>query len=292
MAYPSNSNTNINNELYANLVTAAQFAAYEQSIARQLITVFDAPMNAGLNLQVPIWSSISADLIADEAAASAKTTNTSSATITLKEHVVYHQITDQLRDSAYSNVFAQIGDQSGRAIAESMDKQVFDAMADGSAGFSTDLGSAGAELTPSLILKAAATLRSRKLTGPFFAVVHPAQAYALKDAMTKVIPYSGGPAAYPALSGVGEGILGGFYIGTLGGVQIFESALLTVDSSDDAKALVFTPGSTGHAMRGSVELNTLYLPANRATDVVLKAVAGAQVLQRTFGVAITADCVI
>lgn len=292
MSYPSVSNTSINSELFANLVTAAQFAAYEQSIARQLVTVFDAPLNTGLNLQVPVWSSIAAELIADEAAATVKTTNTTSATITLKEHVVYHQVTDQLRDSAYSNVFAQLGDQSGRAIAEGMDKQVFDACADGTYGFSTDLGSAGGELTPTLILKAAATLRSRKLTGPFYAVVHPAQAYALKDAMTKVIPYSGGPSAYPALSGVGENILGGFYIGTLGGVQIFESALLTVDGSDDAKALVFTPGAVGHAMRGSVEMNTLYLPANRATDVVLKAVAGAQVLQRTFGVAITADCVI
>jgi hypothetical protein len=292
MSYPSNSNTSINNELYANLVTAAQFAAYEQSVARQLVTVFDAPLNAGLNLQVPIWSSISADLITDEAAATAKTTNTTSATITLAEHVVYHQVTDQLRDSAYSNVFAQLGDQSGRAIAESMDAQVFAAMADGSTGFSTDLGSAGGELTPSLILKAAATLRQRKLTGPFYAIVHPAQAYALKDALTKTVNYSGGANNYPALSNVGEGILGGFYIGNLAGVQIFESALLAVDGSDDAKALVFTPGSTGHAMRGSVEMNTLYLPANRATDVVLKAVAGAKVLQRTFGVAITADCVI
>lgn len=294
MSYPSNNNTSINNELYANLVTAAQFAAYEQSIARQLITVFDAPMNTGLNLQVPVWSSVTADLIADESAATAKTTNTTSAVITLKEHVVYHQITDQLRDSAYSNVFAQIGEQSGRAIAESMDSQVFAAMADGTSGFDTDLGSAGAELTPSLILKAAATLRSRKLTGPFYAIVHPGQAYALKDAMTKVIGYNGTGAStgYPALSNVGENILGGFYIGQLAGVQIFESSLLAVDASDDAKALVFTPGSTGHAMRGSVEMNTLYLPANRATDVVLKAVAGAQVLQRKFGVAITADTVL
>jgi hypothetical protein len=292
MAYPSVSNTSINSELFANLVTAAQFAAYEQSIARQLVTVFDAPLNTGLNLQVPVWAGISSELIADEAAATVKTTNTTSATITLKEHVVYHQVTDQLRDSAYSNVFAQLGDQSGRAIAEGMDKQVFDACADGTYGFSTDLGSAGGELTPTLILKAAATLRSRKLTGPFYAVVHPAQAYALKDAMTKVLPYSTASASYPALSNVGESILGGFYIGNLAGVQIFESALLTVDSSDDAKALVFTPGAVGHAMRGSVEMNTLYLPANRATDVVLKAVAGAQVLQRTFGVAITADCVI
>ena len=288
MSYPSNNNTNINNELYANLVTAAQFAAYEQSIARQLITVFDAPLNTGLNLQVPVWSSISAQLITDEAAATAKTTNTTSATITLKEHVVYHQVTDQLRDSAYSNVFAQIGDQSGRAIAESMDSQVFATFSD----FTTDLGTAGSELTVSLLLKAAATLRNRKLTGPFYAVVHPAQAYALKDALSKVITYSGSGNQYPALNQVGENILNGFYIGQVAGIQIFESALIAVDGNDDANAGVFVPGAIGHAMRGSVEMNTLYLPANRATDVVLKAVAGASVLQPTFGVKILADCVI
>lgn len=288
MSYPSNNNTNINNELYANLVTAAQFAAYEQSIARQLVTVFDAPMNTGLNLQVPIWSSITAQLIADEAAATAKTTNTTSATITLKEHVVYHQVTDQLRDSAYSNVFAQIGDQSGRAIAESMDTQVFSTFSD----FTTDLGTAGSELTVTLLLKAAATLRNRKLTGPFYAVVHPAQAYALKDALSKVVTYSGSGNQYPALSNVGESVLNGFYIGQVAGIQIFESALIPVDGNDDANAGVFVPGAIGHAMRGSVEMNTLYLPANRATDVVLKAVAGASVLQPTFGVKILADCVL
>ena len=288
MAYPSANNTSINNELYANLVTAAQFAAYEQSIARQLVTVFDAPLNTGLNLQVPVWSSVSAQLITDEAAASARNTNTTSATITLKEHVVYHQVTDQLRDSAYSNVFAQLGDQSGRAIAESMDAQVFSTFAD----FTTDLGTAGSELTVSLLLKAAATLRNRKLTGPFYAVVHPAQAYALKDALSKVLTYSGSGAQYPALNSVGENVLNGFYIGQVAGIQIFESALISVDGNDDANAGVFVPGAIGHAMRGSVEMNTLYLPANRATDVVLKSVAGATAIQPSFGVKILADCLI
>jgi len=42
-------------------------------------------------------------------------------------------------------------------------------------------------------------------------------------------------------------------------------------------------------MRGGIDMNTLYLPAARATDVVLKAVAGAGVLQSTFGVKITAE---
>jgi protein-arginine kinase len=143
MAYPSGSTTDNNSELFAALVTAAQFAAYETSVARQMVTVFDAPYNAGKSLQVPVWAGIDAQLLTDEEAATVKTTNTTSASITLDEHVVYHMVTDRLRDSAYNDVMAQLGDQSGRAIAESMDKQVFGLFT----SFSTDLGpGAGAEL--------------------------------------------------------------------------------------------------------------------------------------------------
>jgi len=265
--------SSINSELFANLVTAAQFAAYENSVARQMVTVFDAPVNAGKVLQVPVWSGISAELITD--------TNTTSASITLGEHVVYHQVTDMLRDSSYSDVFTQIGDQSGRAIAESMDKQVFSLFT----SFSTEVGpGAGGEVTVDTLLKAAATLRSGKLTGPFFAVLHPRQAYNVKKQLANA-----GASTIPSLSAVGDSVLSGFYLGTVAGIQIYESGLITVDGSDDAIGAVFARTAIGHAMRGSVEMNELYLPKERATDVVLKAVAGAAILQNSHGVKITGD---
>ena len=273
--------SSINSELFANLVTAAQFAAYENSVARQMVTVFDAPVNAGKVLQVPVWSGISAELITDESAATAKDTNTTSASITLGEHVVYHQVTDMLRDSSYSDVFTQIGDQSGRAIAESMDTQVFNLFT----SFSTEVGpGAGAEVTVDTLLKAAATLRSGKLTGPFFAVLHPRQAYNVKKQLANA-----GASTIPSLSAVGDSVLSGFYLGTVAGIQIYESGLITVDGSDDAIGAVFARTAIGHAMRGSVEMNELYLPKERATDVVLKAVAGAAILQNSHGVKITGD---
>lgn len=188
-----------------------------------------------------------------------------------------------LRDSAYGNVMTDIGDNAGRAIAESLDTQVFSTFAN----FSSDLGSTSTELTVDLILKAAATLRARKLTGPFYAVVHPAQAYNLKKQLT----YSA-QTNIPQLSGVGESVLSSFYIGGVAGVQIYESSLVAADTTGGAtayKAGVFAQSAIGHAMRGGVDMNTLYLPKSRATDVVLKAVAGAAVLQSTHGVRITAE---
>lgn len=269
--------TAINSELFANLVGAAQFAAYEQSIARQLVTVFDMPANAGKVVQVPVWSGITAETITDESAATAKDTNTGSASITMSEHVVYHRVTDMLRDSSYSDVISQLGDQSGRAIAEAIDTQVFAQFGDFS-GSTTP-----AELTVDRIMKAVATLRGNKLTGPFYAVVHPGAAYNLK----KDLVGSSNPGA-AGLSNVGNTVLSNGYVGQVAGVQIFESALVPVTGSN-ATCAVFSVNGLGHAMRGTISMEEQRIAAARATDVVLTAVAGAKVLNSAFGVQLVCD---
>ena len=283
MAYPSNNNSSQNSELFAPLVVQAEYAAYENSVARQLVRVYDVPMNAGKVVQIPVWAAITAELITDESAATAKTTNTTAPTITLAEHVVYNQVTDMLRDSAFNDVMSQLGDQSGRAIAESLDTQVWSEFAN----LGSDLGSTSTELTTNLVLQAAATLRSRKLTGPFVMVVHPACAFNLKKQLT----YSA-QTNVAALSDIGNTVLGQFYIGQIGGVTIYESALVAADTTGGATAYknaVFAPNALGHAMRGGIDMNTLYLPAARATDVVLKAVAGATTINSAFGIRITSE---
>jgi N4-gp56 family major capsid protein len=280
--------TSINSELIATLVGQAQFAAYEQSVARQLVSIFDLPAGAGKTVQVPIWSSISAELISDEAAANVKTTNTTSASITLAEHVVYHRITNMLRDSASQDVFAQLGDQSGRAIAESLDSQVFslfDDVTGNTALITQSVGSAGADNTAQDIMKAAAILRGNKLTGPFYAVLHPKQAYGIKANLTAVT-------AYTSTSDVGNEALSMGYIGELAGVRIFESALVPVDASDDATGCVFAASAFGHAMRGTIDVAQQYMAKERATDLVLTGVAGAQILQASHAVRVVGDALV
>lgn len=268
--------TTSNDMLFSKLVAAAQFAAYENSVARQLVTVFDVPMNAGKIVQVPIWGGITANSSVSEGVApSAADTATNSANITLSEHVVYHQITDMLRDSSYSDVMAQLGDQSGRAIAESLDRQVF-------TGFNslTDTPNSGtpialANVTIDTIMDRVAELRSNKLTGPFYAVLHPKVANRIKKALT-------GSSSYTASGQFADSILANYFIGQIAGCQLFESALVPV-ASGNATCAIFAPTALGHAMRGSLEMETQRQAAARATDVVVKAVAGASVLQATHG---------
>jgi N4-gp56 family major capsid protein len=274
--------TTINSELFANLVTAAQFAAYEQSVARQLVTVFDAPANAGKVLQVPVWSAITAANITDESAASAADTNTTSASITLSEHVVYHKVTDMLRDSAYGNVMQQLGDQSGRAIAESMDTQAF-------AQFANLSGSATAIAVASFgkddIMDRVSALRANKLTGPFYAVIHPTAANAIKKALTASDNYA-------ASGSVADNILANYFVGQLAGCRIIESALVPYNAGTGvATCAVFSPSAMGHAMRGSIGMEEQRQAAARATDVVLTGVAGAAVLQASHGIIMNVDLV-
>lgn len=277
----SNNTTN-NSELFANLVTAAEYAAYEQSVARQITTVFDAPLNAGKVLQVPVWSAIAAELISDESAATAKDTNTTSALITLTEHVVYHRVTNMLRDSAYGNVMAQLGDQSGRAIAESMDAQAFAQFADLS-GDTTAIALASFDVDA--IMDRVAALRANKLTGPFIAVLHPLAANALKKALTATT-------SYQASGAVADSILSQYFVAQLAGCAVIESALVPYNAGTGvATCAVFAPSAIGHAMRGGIDMAEQYMAKERATDVVLTAVAGAKVLQASHGVIMNVDLV-
>lgn len=272
--------TTINSELFAPLVAAAQYAAYEQSVARQIVSVFDMPMNSGKIVQVPRWASISAANPGEGNVAVFSDTNTTSVNITLGEHVVAHRVTDLLRDSAFGDVLSQLGDQSGRAIAESMDTEVFNLFTN----FDEIGPGANAVVTVTHIMKAAATLRARKLTGPFVAVLNPKQAFALKRELA-----ANGGSNIPALSNVGEGVIMDGYIGTVAGVTVYESGLVAVDGSGDAVGAVFSPMAIGHSMRGSISLEAQRQAAYRATDVVLTAVAGASIIESTYGLKITSD---
>lgn len=287
MAIPGN-NSAWNDEFYANFVTDAEFAAYETSVSRQLCKLFQVPMNAGKVAQVPIWGQGTAQLITDENSATARNTTSTQALITLDEHVYFSQVSDMLRESAYGDVMSQLAEISGRAIGESLDTLAFSKFS----SFNSDIGSTTTELTTEVILKAAATLRGRKVMGPYFAVVHPNQAYYMKKTLTQTLPYSGA-AGLVNPSDVGNQVMVSGVIGSIGGVTIIESPLVaagaTTGGATTYVAGVFAPTALGIAERGGLNLQTLYLPQNRATDMSVVAVAGANVLQALHGVAITAE---
>jgi len=279
-------NTTINSELFQNLLVQAQFAMYENSIARQVATVFDYPTNSGKIVSVPIWAGITSTKPGEGVAPSAADTNTTSKTITLAEHVVYAEVTDFLRDSAQENVISSLGTQSGLALSEGLDNEVIN-LFDNSAGYNASgitqgVGAGGADNTVDHIMAAAAIIRSQKYTGPLFAILHPKQAYGIKKAMTAIN-------SFQANTLVGNTILNQFFIGSVAGVTILESSLVSVDASDDAIGAVFAPMAFGLAQRGGVTMEEQRNAAKRSTDLVLTAVAGAATLRPELVCLVTGD---
>lgn len=271
--------TSINSELFQNLLVQSQYALYENSIARAVATVFDYPVGAGKQVSVPIWAGITSSKPGEGVAPAAADTNTNSKTITLEEHVVYAEVTDFLRDSAQESVITGLANQAGLALAEGLDKELFSKFA---SGVTQELGAAGEELVVATLMKAAATIRSNKYTGPLFAVLHPKQAYNMKQALTATN-------AYTANTNVGNSILSQYFVGSIAGITILESALIQADGNGDVTGCVFAPQAFGIAQRGGVTMEEQRNAAKRSTDVVMTVVAGAGVLRPELAVNIIGD---
>ena len=274
--------TTLNSELFTALLGDAQFAAYENSVARQVVTALDYPANAGKVLQIPVYASISAADLTEGTAATAANTNTTSVSLTLAEIGTYFQVTDMLRDSAQRDVVGDLGFQAGRAIAEKMDTGVFANFS----SFDEIKSNVNAEVTVDDILKGVSELRSRKLTGPFYCILHPGVAYQIKKELSNA-----GAATIPALSNAGNTVLSQFYVGQLAGCIIIESALVAT-SGNNAVNSVFTPQALAHALRGGVRMETQRQASARATDIMMTAVQGSAILNQQFGVKLTGNKVI
>lgn len=273
-------NTTINSELFTALLAEAQFAAYENSIARQLVTAMDYPANAGKALQIPVYASVAATSLTEGTAPSAANTNTTSVALTLAEIGTYFQVTDFLRDSAQRNVVADLGMAAGRAIAEKMDTDVFLLFN----SFAASIGTEDSPITVDHLFECAAVLRAAKISGPLAAVVGPRQALQLKKAL-----YNAGGTVATA-SGLGSSVLERGFIGTVAGIDVYESALVysTFDTDGDAELNmvggVFAKSAIAHAMRGGIQMETQRQAAARATDIMMTAVTGQAILQNSHGV--------
>jgi N4-gp56 family major capsid protein len=280
--YNGSTNAGGMNDLFTNLLGDAQFAAYENSIARQIVTAFDYPTNAGKVLQIPVYSAVTAGALTEGTAPSAQASNAQAVSVTLSEIGSYFQVTDLLRDSAERNVISDLGLSAGRAIAEKMDTDVFALFN----SFSNSVGTQDSAITVDNLFDAIATLRGNKVTGPLFAVVGPRQALQLKKAL-----YNAGGTVATA-SGLGSAVLERGFIGTIGGCTIFESSLVKSDLDTDADTelnmvgAVFAPTALAHVMRGGVAMETQRQAASRATEIMMTAVVGQAILQNSHGVKI------
>ena len=264
-------------DLFANIIAQARFTAEEQSLMMGLVTQYEIGSQAGKTIQVPKYPAIVAGDLTEGTDMSSTTVSTSSVAITVGEVGAQVLLTD-LAAMGAGNPADELGTVLGNAIATKMDKDLI-ALFD---GFSASIGAAGAEITVADIFKAAATLRANKVTGVINAVVHPYQAYALKANLTNTF-------ANPNGGDLQNEAMRNGYVGTIAGVNIYESANVTIDGSDDAKGAVFAPEALAIAMKRDFQIEPERDASNRAFELNATAVYGVGELDDSYGVEILSD---
>ena len=264
-------------ELYTEIVAEALFVASEQSIMRGLVRNYSI-VGGGKSVEVPIYATVSAGAVSEASDLSNTAVNPSSVTITASEVGIMTTLTDLARNSASRNVAGDIGRLFGEAIATKIDTDIAALFT----GFSTEKGpGAGAELTIQDLFECAAELKTNKAPGPYYGVFHPKQIFNVKKSLTNTFV-----GRDTELSN--EAMRSGF-VGTIAGVQIFESSNIAVDGSDDSIGGVFSQDALGMAMMQDLKIETQRDASLRADEIVATAVFGVGELHDTYGVKLTAD---
>lgn len=259
-------------DLFANIIAQARFTAEEESLMLGLVTRYDIAGNEGKVIQVPKYPAITAAALTEGTDMTSTTVSTSSVDITVAEVGAQVVLTD-LAAMGSGNPAQELGTVLGNAIATKMDVDLL-ALFD---GFSTSIGAAAQEITVADLFKAAATLRNAKAQGDIFAVVHPFHAYQLKANLTNTFANpNGGDAQNTAMANS--------YVGTIAGIDIYESANIVIDGNNDAKGAVFSREALAIAMKRDFQIETQRDASLRAFELNATAIYGVGELDDTYGV--------
>jgi N4-gp56 family major capsid protein len=272
---------NSEGQLFENVTQSAQFTFNENALLRNLVTVYNMVGTPGLTASVPVWPRVTG-LTAITAGADLSNTDVAATAvdITAAEYGSMATIQDIVVESSPLAVAQDVGRVLGDAVAQAMDEVVVDLFTSAS----TDVGpGAGAEMTIDHILKAAATLRNNSvpMTG-LVAVVHPLAAYNLK----KTILNSGGQFSANDLANAAAR---SYYLGTVAGIDIYESASIDTDSGNDAISAVFHPAAIGMTLKRDLRIALQRDESIRGFEVVASAAFGAGILDQNKIVKITSD---
>jgi len=266
------STTTTLDDLFVSIVAQARYTAEEQSLLRNLVTVYNIDAQPGVTVQVPKYPAVTAADLTEGTDMTSTTVSTSSVAITVAEVGAQVFLTDMAAMGA-GNPADELGTVLGNSIATKMDTDVI-ALFD---GFSTSLGATTTELTAAYLFQAAATLRANKAPGRLVGVFHPYQVYALKANLTNTFANPNGGDLQNEAMRTG-------YVGTIAGIDIYESANVTVDGSGDAKGCVFAPEAMAMAMKRDFSIEPQRDASNRAWELNATAIYGVGELDDSYGV--------
>lgn len=263
-------NTTTLNDLLPSIVAEALFVASEKSIMRGLVRNYTLGAGQGKTVTVPIYPKQTAAALTEATAPSFTAISTDGAVLTVSEVGLAAQISDLAIMASASNVVADIGRLFGEAIARKMDTDILSNVANLNSG----VGGASTTATPALLFQAIAKLRAAgyDTSNDCAIVLHPNVAYDIASTLTSTF-------AAPA-SQVGNDALKNGFMGTLGGVPVYQSSLVNVagGTAGDYNCVVFHRDAFGLAMMQDIRIESQREATKRGFDIVGSAIYGHGIL--------------
>lgn len=280
-------NTTTLNDLLPSIVAEALFVASEKSIMRGLVRNYTLNAGQGKTVTVPIYPKQTAAALTEGTAPTYTAISTDGATLTVSEVGLTAQISDLAIMASSTNVISDIGRLFGEAIARKMDTDLMALFN----SFSGTVGGVSTTATAALLFQAIAKLRSEgyDTANDCAIVLHPSVAFDVASTLTSTF-------AAPA-SQIGNDALRNGFMGTLGGVPVYQSSLvpqstLSSNASGDFGCGVFHKDALGLAMMQDIRIESQREATKRGFDLVGSAIYGVGELYDGAGILATFDSTI
>jgi N4-gp56 family major capsid protein len=253
------------NDLLPSIVAEALFVASEKSIMRGLVKNYTLNAGQGKTVTVPIYPKQTAAALTEGNVVTFTSVTTNGATLTVAEVGLAAQVSDMAMMASSSNVVSDIGRLFGEAIARKMDTDLLSNVGSLNAG----VGGANTVATAALLFQAIAKLRSAgyDTSNDCSIVLHPNVAYDIVKDLTSTF-------AAPA-SQIGNDALRNGFMGTLGGVPVYQSSLVnSAGSTGDYNSVLFHRDAFGLAMMQDIRIESQREATKRGFDIVGTAIYG------------------
>jgi len=278
------------NDLLPTIVQEALFVANERSIMRGLVKNYSLAPAQGKTIQVPIYPVQTAAAVTEGDEVTNTAVSTDVATFTVGQVGLRTIVTDLALQASASNVVADLGQLFGNAIAKKIDQDLMGKFE----SFTTNvIGSSSTTITAALVMQGLTKLKNAGVpTDGIACVLHPSIAYDLKAALT-----AQGNAAFTggAYGDVANEAMRMGYVGTLFGMQIFESSnvpLITGGAAGDYSGAIFHRDALGFGLMRDIQIETQRRASYIGTDVVASAMYGTGVVYEQYGVLASFDSTI
>lgn len=273
MAYGLNTTSDISGYIQT-IYEDAMFVARENTLMTRLVNVFNDRTGIAVRTRSEYGAATMGAIGETDDLVSQLFTPAPAESLTPAEAGAQFFFTDLRMESDPFQVRSDAAIELGMATATKIDTDLVNDFGSFTGG---TVGAAGTVNSWGRFWAMATLLKAQKAPLPYFYVVHPFSWYPLGQAVAPGATVTNSPAFQ-------DRIAGNFFVGSVGGIDIFTSSNITIDGSADAIAGMFSRTALGYDNRRSPRLEPERDASRRGTELNMTTVYAHGVWRPKFGV--------